>query len=159
MNEATVVRLAPGGDRSRLRLMLAQPMTNFALQVLGTEDECAWVLDRLGNGPQAVGELLAEQRAERRQTLLRTMGWLAKTDLIRVEGLEVAADGDIPAEIRAESAAIDAPRELVGAVSGTRAKVAADTAVTHGDGNGAAHASNRNGDDLRWWQRLRRKPR
>ena len=69
--------------------MLDIPMTNFAEKLLATSDECTSVLDHLENGPSLVADVLEQVGDERRDTMLRTLGWLAKADLIRIEDLPV----------------------------------------------------------------------
>lgn len=146
MDESTILRLMPGADRSRVRLMLAQPLTNFAGRVLGTEVECAWVVDRLSAGPLAVRELLEACSVERRPTMLRTLGWLAKCDLVCVDGLEVAME-DLTQESRVD---MTAPEQAAASGEFPRGSY---------NGNAAARYAGSGDEGRHWWKRLRKRPR
>jgi len=89
----TTVRLSPDRPPRRLQDVLKMPMMRFASSMLASKAECAALLARLGKGECRVSELLEEDSPEDRvHTLLRTLAWLAKADLIRVDGLTVPED-------------------------------------------------------------------
>ncbi|MHB1036192.1 MAG: glycosyltransferase family 4 protein [Pirellulales bacterium] len=87
LDASATISLAPGRDERHLSFMLDNPTTNFAAAVLATHDECAAVMAQLRKGPCAVAAILDAVSSDRRPAILRALGWLAKTDLIRVSGV------------------------------------------------------------------------
>lgn len=89
----TTVRLSPRHHPRRLQDVLKMPMMRFASSMLLPKAECTALLARLGKGACRVSDLLEGSTSEAHDhTLLRTLAWLAKADLIRVDGLTVPED-------------------------------------------------------------------
>lgn len=86
------VSLAPGPGGSRMKQLLEIPMMNFAKVLMASPQECEAVLRRLGEGVCRVADLLEDVAEEQHGKILRTLGWLAKADLIRIEDLAVTPE-------------------------------------------------------------------
>jgi hypothetical protein len=82
----TVLTLGPESDTERFEQMFASPLTNYvgAPFLLAGKEECQAALARLADGPRAIAELLDLVDTERMHILHRSLGWLAKTDRVRV---------------------------------------------------------------------------
>ena len=84
-----IVHLGPNAATARLRDISSMQMNTFALHILCQEQERAALIEAVDQeGPILVGDLLERVPAERQAIVLRTLGWLAKMDVIRVAGLD-----------------------------------------------------------------------
>ena len=84
-----IVHLGPNATAARLREISAMQMNALALHLLCQEQDRAALIEFVDQeGPVLVGDLLERVPAERHAIVLRTLGWLAKMDLIRVAGLD-----------------------------------------------------------------------
>ena len=79
------VSSAPGGDLERLRALQGIIIANPLPAVLLPEDAMLAVFARVGEGGCAVGDLLEGLSPDQYAALFRTIGWLAKIGLVRVD--------------------------------------------------------------------------
>lgn len=89
----SLIRMTVPTAMKWVRELIDSPIAGFGNSVLSPEDDCEAMLASLKQGPQQVVHVLNHVADERRATALRTLGWLAKFGVIRVEGLYVAPDG------------------------------------------------------------------
>jgi hypothetical protein len=80
----TRVRGTPSAA-AQLDRYFASSLTNYHVQVLAPKAECARILQLLARGPCTVREILDHCAGQRSDSLWRTLGWLAKCNLIQVE--------------------------------------------------------------------------
>ena len=84
-----IVHLGPNAAMARLREISAMQMNAIALHLLCQEQDRAALIEAIDReGPILIGDLLEWIPAERHAIVLRTLGWLAKMDVIRVAGLD-----------------------------------------------------------------------
>jgi hypothetical protein len=77
--------LAPGAGRARLAELARLRLVGFGAAALAPEARCASLLERIAaSGEPSVEDLLREEPAQATPTLLRSLVWLHKLDLIRV---------------------------------------------------------------------------
>lgn len=90
-----VISPAPGGDAAaRLARLCRLRMNTFAAELLASGDERDAVLRHLADtGPCAVRDLLALFPGARAGRVHRTLGWLAKYGLVRIDAPVVRRDG------------------------------------------------------------------
>jgi alpha-maltose-1-phosphate synthase len=83
-----IIDLGPNATSQRLRQITAMPMNGFSAHLLCSEQERAVLIDAIADeAPVLVGDLLERVAPDRRAVYRRTLGWLAKMDVIRVPGL------------------------------------------------------------------------
>ena len=84
----TRLALVPGEDAAaalaRLRALVAMPGVAPRRDLLPGLDAFEAVLARLEDGPAPAGELVAEMPPVRAWRMQRALGWMLKTDLIRL---------------------------------------------------------------------------
>ena len=86
-----IIDLGPNATSQRLRQISAMPMNGFAAHLLCSEQERVALIDAIADeAPLLVGDLLERVTPDRRAIYRRTLGWLAKMDVIRVPGLRAA---------------------------------------------------------------------
>lgn len=84
ITETTRIALAPGADARRLARLREHSFFNFAADQLSDSATCEAVLQHLADGEAcSVESLLAAFAPAERHRLHRSLGWLAKLDLIR----------------------------------------------------------------------------
>jgi alpha-maltose-1-phosphate synthase len=77
-----------GSNASRLRAISAMPMNRFASCVACSEEEVSALVDVIADeAPVLIGDLLERVPTVNRPIYFRTLGWLAKMDVIRITGL------------------------------------------------------------------------
>lgn len=87
------VELAPGAGPDRLSRLRVHDMNSFATQVLAGDGDAEAVLRHLDTrGRCTVDRLLSSFAPEKRTTVHRTIGWLAKMGLVRLPGKAAEPD-------------------------------------------------------------------
>ena len=79
------VSIVPGADVARLSTFRGIIIANPLPAVLLTEDEMLAVFAKVADGACAVGDLLERLSPDKHAALFRTIGWLAKIGLVRVD--------------------------------------------------------------------------
>ena len=80
------VSLAPGTDREKLSQFVQLKMVSFAKEILGSEKELLRILDHLErSGPLPAKALSDQVSRDRRRAIVRTVLWLAKHGLVRID--------------------------------------------------------------------------
>ncbi len=82
----TILTLMPETDSERFEQMFSSPLINYVGTpfLLSTKEECQAALAQLADGPRPIAELLDLVDYERRYILNRSLGWLAKANLVQV---------------------------------------------------------------------------
>lgn len=85
-----LLTLGPNAQPDRLQAVAAMPMNSFAAPLLCSVDEQRQMLDLISREVSATaGELVDALPAERAAAAYRTLGWLAKLDVLRIPGIAV----------------------------------------------------------------------
>jgi hypothetical protein len=79
------VELRPGADGNRVKQLRSQRLTGLGAGLLSSEGEISAALAHLKRaGPCRVSALLKQLPRARRDLMYRTLGWMAKTDLVAI---------------------------------------------------------------------------
>jgi hypothetical protein len=82
---STVIVAGTAAASDYLERLLNDPMTNFAVGLLAPREECLRIVELVHQKKQiAVAELLDSTPAELQHLVGRTIGWMLKTDLLRL---------------------------------------------------------------------------
>ena len=81
----TVVKPGPATDMDTLRQIASDAMTRFGMDLLGTHREVVYCLETISERPMTVGALETSDNTSDPDRFRRTLTWMAKFDLVRLE--------------------------------------------------------------------------